>query len=336
MSHSGGCAGWPPSRQWPEVPDGGAPEPWAPVDSEPSSRSDDGREPSPIPVGIEGLLERCTFPVAGTDVVCAVSGGCDSTALLVLAVASGLQATAVHVDHALREGSAEEAAVVARTAERLGAGFRSVSAPVEPGPGLEARARSARHAALGPDALFGHTADDQAETVLLRLIRGTGPWGMAAMRPDRHPLLRIRRSETRDLCVRLGLETVDDVTNESPVHTRNRIRHEVLPLLDDVARRDVVPLLCRFAEQSSAQADLLEDLSGGIDPTDADALAAAPEPLAVAALRRWWMGETGSLPPDAAAFERMLGVARGAAVGCDVSGRWHLRRSGGRLSLGRG
>lgn len=280
------------------------------------------------------LLSRCTFPAPGRAVTCAVSGGADSSALLVLAVHAGLEVTAVHVDHALRDGSAYEAEVVAALAARHGAAFRSVTAPVAPGPDLEARARRARHAAVGPDALFGHTADDQAETVLLRVLRGTGPAGLAAMSPLRHPLLSLRRSETHELCRRLGVAVVEDPTNDSPVHTRNRVRHELLPLADDVAGRDVVPLLCRLADLAAEQAALLDDLATAVDPTDAAALAAAPTPVAVAALRRWWSAETGDgLPPDAAALRRVLDVASGTAVGCDVVGGWRIRRTGGRLRL---
>src|SRR5690606_30551129 len=144
-----------------------------------------------------------TFPPPGTPVTCAVSGGPDSSALLVLAVAAGCRATAVHVDHGLRPGSAAEAEVVAALADRLGAGFRSVAVDVADGPNLEARCREARLAALPPDACFGHTADDQAETILVNLMRGAALEGLAGMRPGpRHPLLALRRAETHALCRR--------------------------------------------------------------------------------------------------------------------------------------
>lgn len=309
----------------------------------PGSESPDGTSGvEPTRVGGSGqahslladALTRCTFPPPGTTVTCAVSGGADSSALLLLAVAARLEVTAVHVDHGLRPGSSAEAEVVGDLAGSLGASFRSVSAPVPPGPGLEARARSARHAAIGPDALLGHTADDQAETVLLRMLRGTGPVGLAAMRPDRHPLLALRRAETVGLCESFGLKVVVDPTNESPVHTRNRVRHEVLPLLDDVAGRDVVPLLARLARLAADQADLLDALAAGIDPTDSGLLAAAPGPLAVTAFRRWWRDVTdGAPPPDERAMTRVLGVAAGSAVACDVTAGWRVARSGGRLRL---
>src|SRR4051794_29915462 len=149
----------------------------------------------------EDLLARCTFPPPGTPVTCAVSGGADSSALLVLAVASGCSVTAVHVDHGLRHGSDAEASLVAALAARFGAAFRSCRAAVVPGPNLEARARAARYAVLPPDALTGHTLDDQAETVLINLLRGAGTAGLAGVRPPaRPPVLGLRPARTRPLC----------------------------------------------------------------------------------------------------------------------------------------
>ena len=175
----------------------------------------------PPPV-IDALLPRCRFPAAGAEVTCAVSGGADSLALLVLAVAAGTRVTAVHVDHGLRAGSGDEADVVADAAARFGAAFRAVRVQVPRGPNLEARARAARYAALPADVLTGHTADDQAETVLLNLLRGAGLDGLAGMRSARHPLLGLRRSETRALCADLGLagEDGDDVALGDGVEQR--------------------------------------------------------------------------------------------------------------------
>ena len=133
------------------------------------------------------LLARCDFPSAGSDVTCAVSGGADSLALLVLAVRAGCRVTAVHVDHGLRAGSAAEAEVVRRAAAEHGAAFRAQRVTVAPGPNVEARARAARYGALPADVLTGHTADDQAETVLLNLLRGAGLDGLAGMAPGRPP-----------------------------------------------------------------------------------------------------------------------------------------------------
>lgn len=280
---------------------------------------------------VDEFLPRCHFPERGTPVDCAVSGGADSSALLVLAVAAGCVVTAWHVDHGLRDGSADEAALVARLANALGARFESRTAVVESGANLEARARAARRGALPEGTLTGHTADDQAETVLINLLRGSGARGLGGMRPGgTHPLLSLRRSETRALCDALDIRVVEDPTNLDRRHLRNRIRHDVLPSLDDVAGRDLVPLLCRLADLSRDDDDLLDRLSESIDPTDARALAAAPEPLSRRAVRRWL---TGGLPPDAATIERVLEVARGNAAACDVGGGRAVERSAMRLRI---
>src|SRR6478672_3314721 len=185
--------------------------------------------------GVAALLARCSFPRAGTAVSCAVSGGADSLALLVLAVAAGCRVTAVHVDHGLREGSAAEADVVAAASARFGAAFQATRVELEPGPNLEARARAARYAALPPDVLTGHTADDQAETVLINLLRGAALDGLSGMRrTPRRPLLALRRSEPRALCDAVDLVPVDDPSNADPRFVRNRVRHELLPLLTDI------------------------------------------------------------------------------------------------------
>lgn len=264
---------------------------------------------------------------------CAVSGGADSLALLVLAVEARCAVTAVHVDHGLRPGSADEADVVAAAARRFGAAFRSERAVIAPGTNLEARARAARLSLLPADALTGHTADDQAETILLNLLRGAGRDGLSGMPDDgRHPLLRLRRSETHDLCESLGLQPVHDPTNVDPKYRRNRVRHELMPLLESIAERDVVPVLVRQGTLLGEEAALLDQLAGAIDVTDARALAAAPPALARRAVRQW-LRQAGPYPPDAATVERVLGVARLDAKACDVGGGAHVRRSGGRLVL---
>ncbi|HEX2046700.1 MAG TPA: tRNA lysidine(34) synthetase TilS [Acidimicrobiales bacterium] len=257
------------------------------------------------------LLARCTFPTG--DVTCAVSGGADSLALLVLAVEAGCRATAVHVDHGLRPGSADEADVVGQAAARYGAAFRAEKVDVAPGPNLEARARAARYAVLPPDVLTGHTADDQAETVLLNLLRGAGLDGLAGMRPQGHPILALRRAETHALCRAEGLTPIADPSNADPLHRRNRVRHELIPLLDDIAQRDVIPVLARQAALLRDDAEALDDAL--LDPTDAAALAAAPPALARRAVRRWL---TTDHPPDAATVERVLAVARGEARATDA------------------
>src|SRR5439155_1529368 len=169
---------------------------------------------------------------------------------------------------------------VASLARRLAVPFRSERVEVVPGSNLEARARDARRAALGPSAMTGHTADDQAETVLLQLLRGAGTAGAAGIRPGpTKPILALRRRETRGLCAARGVVPLDDPTNVDPAFRRNRIRHEVLPLLDDVAERDVAEVLARAASLLDEDDRFLDELALEVDPTDARALAAAPDVL---------------------------------------------------------
>jgi tRNA(Ile)-lysidine synthase len=281
------------------------------------------------------LLASGRFPAPGTAVTCAVSGGADSLALLVLAVAAGCEATAIHVDHGLRPGSASEADRVRAAAEQLGTAFRAERVVVAPGPNLEARARAARYGVLPADALLGHTADDQAETVILQLLRGCGIDGLAAMRPDdRRPILALRRHETVALSAAWGLQPFEDPSNREPRFQRNRVRREVLPLLDDIAQRDVVPLLVRLADHARQASDHLRAEAGALDPVDARQLAAAPGPLAAVAVREWLRAiEPESHPPDAATVDRVLAVARLEAAGTDVGAGWRVTRSAGRLRL---
>lgn len=262
----------------------------------------------------------------------AFSGGPDSTALMVLATAAGLDVTAHHVHHGLRDDADRDVELARAIANRLGARFVEHRVTLEPGPNLEARARAARLRVLPAGALTGHTADDQAETVLLRLVRGSGADGLAAMEPGpTHPILGLRRSETVAVCAEMGLEVAEDATNADPAHQRNRIRHEGLPLLNDIARRDLVPVLVRTADVLRDDAALLDELAAELDPTDARMLAAAPVALARRAIRRWLTLE--GYPPDTAAVERVLDVARGARVACEITGGRRISRSGQLLEI---
>lgn len=282
---------------------------------------------------IEGLLSRCTFPPAGTSVVCGVSGGADSSALVVLAGAAGLDVHVVHVDHGLRPEGADEVRMVSALANRFGATFESTTVEVSSGPNLEERARAARQAVLGPDALTAHTADDQAETVLLRLIRGTGVAGLGAMRPGpTKPMLDLRRSDTERVCRTLGVRWLEDPSNVDPRFWRNRIRSEVIPLLSEIADRDVVPLLARSAAHARSHDDALTDLLPAGDPRDTRWLRTLPADRARLVLRRWIAAQTGR-PISSSATDRVMDVASHRTRGTDLEGGWHLGRASGRLEL---
>ncbi|MBC8195162.1 MAG: tRNA lysidine(34) synthetase TilS [Actinobacteria bacterium] len=284
-------------------------------------------------VDIAELLNRCTFAPVGTAVDCAVSGGPDSMALLVLAVEAGLDVTAWHVDHGLRPESASEAELVARTAVSLGAAAMRVEAPVVDGSNLEARAREARMAVLPAGVLTGHTADDQAETVIMNLLRGSGVPGAAGIGdPGRRPLLALRRAETVAVCELMGISPAHDTMNDDPRFFRNRVRHEVLPLMADVSGRDPVPILARHADRAREAVGLMSSLVADIDATDASVLAGLPDDLARLALRTWLTDCSGGLPPDLASVERVMEVARGERRAAEVVGGHRVERSAGRLT----
>ncbi len=251
---------------------------------------------------------------------------------MALAIAAGCDVTAHHVDHGVRAGSAADAVSARETAASLGVACVIHRVEVAPGPNLEARLRRARYDALPDGVLTGHTADDQAETVLLNLLRGAGLDGLSAMAPGpTKPLLALRRHETVGLCDALGLAVATDPTNADPAFRRNRIRHEALPLLADIAQRDPVDVLARTADVLRHDLDLLDALAAEVDPTDARQLAAAHPALASRAVRRWLASD--GYPPDSAAVERVLAVATGARLACELTGGRRVERSGQRLRV---
>lgn len=199
----------------------------------------------------------------------AVSGGADSLALAAAAVAQGWAVTALIVDHGLQQDSAEVAGRARNQALALGCHDALVlSVIVDGAGGLEAAARDARYAALreardGLPVLLAHTLDDQAETVLLGLGRGSGGRSIAGMRPWDdpwgRPLLDIRRTETRASCAELGLTAWEDPHNVDSRFVRVRLRHEVLPLLEQVLGGGVAEALARTAASLRDDGDALDE-----------------------------------------------------------------------------
>jgi tRNA(Ile)-lysidine synthase len=219
---------------------------------------------------------------AGDLVLAACSGGADSLALAAALVFEGprlgLSTGGVTVDHRLQDGSTQQALKVATTLEAMGLDpVRAVAVDVaRPGDrgyaGPEAAARAARYQALDRAAqdtgavavLLGHTRDDQAESVLLGLARGSGPRSLAGMPPRQgrclRPLLEISRAQTTAACAALGLEPWDDPQNADPGFARARVRHRVLPVLEAELGPGVAQALARTAGQLRADADLLDSL----------------------------------------------------------------------------
>jgi tRNA(Ile)-lysidine synthase len=206
-----------------------------------------------------------------------------SAALAFEAPRLGLRAGAVTVDHGLQPGSAGLAERVAGTLRGLGLDpVHSLRAEVavrgEAGgfPGPEAAARQARYAAIEAAAvecgaaavMLGHTMDDQAETVLLGLARGSGARSLAGMRGSagryRRPLLGLRREQTRAACAALGLEPWDDPQNADPAFARTRVRLQLLPLMEDLLGPGITEALARTADRLRADADALDAVTDDV------------------------------------------------------------------------
>lgn len=215
---------------------------------------------------------RALVPETPGLLLVACSGGADSSALALLTAAAaptlGFTAQLAHCDHGLREGSAAEADAVRALGVRLGLPVHALTLEIPAAGNREAAARSARYAALGQLAerlgataiLTGHSADDQAETLWLWLLRGTGPTGLAplpASRPLRagsplrvlRPLLGFRREELRDVLRAQGIAWLEDPSNADLALRRNRVRHRLLPGLAAEYGVDPTANALRLGEQ---------------------------------------------------------------------------------------
>lgn len=297
----------------------------------------------------------------GDRVLVACSGGADSLALLTAAVfearSAGWYVVGATVDHGLQPGSAERAAAVVRQMAALGADeTASVRVSVEAtGLGPEAAAREARYDVLDRLAehlaaavvLLGHTRDDQAETVLLGLTRGSGGRSIAGMRRAfdryRRPLLDVSRADTAAACDALGVTTWADPHNEDPSYLRVRVRHHVLPVLESELGPGVALALARTADLLRADMELLDELAAAAylavrrEPgLDVDALAGLAPAVRTRVLRLGAL-DAGALPRDLAyehvvALDRLVTAWHGQA-GVDLPG--HLRgvRRGGVLAF---
>jgi tRNA(Ile)-lysidine synthase len=290
-------------------------------------------------------------------VLVACSGGADSVALAAALAfegrAAGVRVSGVTVDHGLQPGSPERAA---RTAELLrGLGLDPVlvcRTDVGADGGPEAAARTARYDALagaahahGARVALGHTLDDQAETVLLGLGRGSGPRSVAGMVEERvaggvtwwRPLLAVRRTTTRAACADQDLPVWDDPWNTDPAYTRVRLRADVLPLLEEVLGGGVAPALARTAAQLREDLDAL-DARAAARPRDVDLrvddVAGLPAALRRRVLRLWLIDRA---VPDLkavhlAAVDALLTRWRGQGR-VDLPGGAGVVRTSGRLVL---
>ena len=230
---------------------------------------------------VEKFIKRHRLLRPGDKVLVAVSGGPDSLALLHLLTRLRepwqLTLHALHVNHGLRAEAAEDAAFVEAMGRRWGVPVTvatvDVRAERKAGESLQQAARRVRYRVLTENAravgatrvALGHQADDQAETVLMRLLRGAGTTGLAGMRPRRgpfvRPLLAVTRAEIEAYCREFQLEPRLDPSNWSPHYLRNRIRHHLLPLLERDYNPNIRAVLSRTATLVREEDDLLEALA---------------------------------------------------------------------------
>src|SRR4051794_21779422 len=266
--------------------------------------------PAPAVAALRSAV-RPGLATPGPPVLVACSGGADSLALAAALAFEGPRAGrpvgAVTGDHGLQPGSAERAVRTAALLRDLGLApvlVRTVQVGRDGGP--EGAARDARYTALlaaaaehGATVALAHTLDDQAETVLLGLARGSGPRSVAGMVEHRapfwRPLLGVRRDTTRAACDAQGLPVWDDPWNADPAYTRVRLRQDVLPLLEEVLGGGVAPALARTAGLLREDLDALDTLAADelavlLDPDGglpAGPLAELPAALRRRVLRGW-------------------------------------------------
>ncbi len=321
-----------------------------------------------------GRVADALLPVvpAGASILVGLSGGVDSVVLLHLlarlASSHSWKLSALHVHHGISPHADEWASFCGRFCTALGIPFRVEHVNIRPvrHMGIEAAARQLRHEALSNQPVdfiaLAHHQDDQAETLLLQLLRGAGVAGLAAMPPVKpggaargdvprptllRPLLETSRAELAAYAGAQGLEWVEDESNADERYPRNFLRHRAIPLLEQRfkgVRRTLARSARHFAEADAlldalAEQDALTEQDGE-RAFDGDTLSAARlaglDALRAKNLLRWFLHQRNALMPDASRLEEMLRqmvAARQDAQACVGWGRWELRRYRGRVHV---
>ncbi|HEY6635407.1 MAG TPA: tRNA lysidine(34) synthetase TilS [Acidimicrobiia bacterium] len=285
---------------------------------------------------VENALGRISVPPG--DLTVAISGGADSAALARLALATGAVVRGLHIDHGL-PGSPMLATAARDVATTLDIPLDVVRVEVAAGASPEEQARDARypvfHSRTGP-VLTGHTRDDDTETILINLVRGSGPQGLAGIPPFRppnvyRPILTLTRSETREMAALAGLPFRDDPMNEDLGLTRNQIRLRVLPLLSELNPQagNAIARAGRIVGADSMYLDSLVtgyDVSGGLPVSIVVTL---PGPLGDRLLAL--LLETNDIGATSERIGRAREVAIGEATRHDLAGGRTIARSGAML-----
>jgi tRNA(Ile)-lysidine synthase len=286
---------------------------------------------------VASALSQLNLPEGRLTV--ALSGGADSATLALLAIESGREIDLAHVDHQLvasptMTGAAREIASV------LGVALDTFQVELGTGPSLEERARDARYRVLeqiDTSVVTGHTRDDSVETMLINLIRGTGPTGLTGIPrhrpPNIHrPMLSITRSETREIATLAGLPFVDDPMNADMLLTRNRIRLHILPLMRDL-NPQIDEALARAGNLLERDRGFLEELASPHQTAavPVSVVLTLPRALADRVLRHAL--EEAAIGPTADRIGRMWSVASGETDRQDLAERRAVVRRGALLVI---
>ncbi len=304
------------------------------------------------------LIERALLAEGGGRVLVACSGGPDSAALLVslarLSGEFGLVLEAASVDHGLRAGAAADVAIAGRQAAACGVAFHALRVQVEVGSSVQARARAARYAALHALAMrigaeriaVGHTQDDQAETVIMRMLRGASVAGLAGIEPRRadgviRPLIDCRRADVAAFAMQHCNELAADPSNDDSRHERVRVRKQLVPLLE-LEDASFAQHLGDLADDARAVSAVIGAAAGAWlaqaapepgDTIELSSLTRAPEAVRRAGLRLWLTRATGQ-EPGRAHIQQLERAVRSAAT-VWLPGGWIVSSDAARLKLSR-
>lgn len=316
------------------------------------------------------MIKQPQLSVTERPSLLAISGGRDSVALLHWLISSGMSGLVLcHLNHGLRgRESGQDAAFVRRLARQYGLPCEISRVDVQAyaarqGMSLETAGRVVRYAYLGEMAVkhsaeriyLAHHADDQAETILANLCRGSGITGLSGMKEETElchegqcfilvrPLLEWRRSDIDHYIQKHGLDFREDSSNRTHGPRRNRLRHRVLPLLNQIYERDVAPIIARCGQQAlrddAALWQLAESLAETHIESDGsliiDAELKSAHPAIVSRVLRWWLVEKMKIPNlGHAEIEHALAMLKpGGPAKINLPGAHYLRRKAKRLWL---
>lgn len=296
----------------------------------------------------ESALRRLRLPDGPLAI--GLSGGADSGAMAYLCSRLGRETRAIHINHGLRDSLLMEGAAHS-VAERLGIDFEVRTVTVPPGASPEGQARNVRYLAFaestGPEEalLTAHTLDDDVETILFNIIRGTGPSGLSGipyLRPNNvyRPILEVSRSETREIATLAGLPYVDDPMNDDLGLARNFIRSRLLPLMAELNPK-LASAMKRLARAVASDNDFLDSRAAMVHKVQTEnsaavavgELAGLPKAVRDRVLKDMLVSVAGNGAVAAETIAAIWDVAEGSAARAQLSSELTVERRGPMLVI---